>query len=172
MVEIRKTREEDIEQVVNIFRQAKQYLKDAGINQWQTGPNGYPSEKEVVQDIHNGTGYCAEEDGNVVGYACIVNMDDSSYHEIDGAWMNNNPYVVIHRSCVLNACKGREIFSLFVKRAEEIAKEKGLTDLRIDTHRDNKSMQRSIMKNGFVECGIIQVEEQSDPYRIAYQKKI
>lgn len=172
MIEILKTKEKDIEQVVLIFNQAKQYFKEAGINQWQTGLNGYPSEKDVIQDIRTGIGYCAIEDDHVVGYACIVNIDDPNYQKIDGKWLNDNPYVVIHRSCVRNEYKGRGIFTMFVEKAKEIAKEKGLTDLRIDTHRDNKSMQRSIAKNGFVECGVVFVMEQEDPYRIAYQKRL
>lgn len=172
MIAICKTKEQDIDAVVNIFLQAKQYFKNAGINQWQTGPDGYPSKKEVQKDIQDGTAYCAMDENVVVGYACIVNLDDPNYHNIDGKWFNEEPYIVIHRSCVADDHKGQGIFSLFVQKAEELAKEKGLSNLRIDTHRDNKSMQRSIAKNGFVECGIVQVNEQSDPYRIAYQKKI
>ncbi len=40
--------------------------------------------------------------------------------------------------------------------------------LRIDTHEDNKIMQRAIEKNGFTKCGMIFTEEGSS--RIAYEK--
>lgn len=45
---------------------------------------------------------------------------------------------------------------------------KEIKSIRIDTHQDNKSMQRLILKNNFEYCGIIYVEDGSE--RLAYEK--
>ena len=39
---------------------------------------------------------------------------------------------------------------------------------QIDTHKDNIPMQRVLLRNGFVYCGIIHLENGDE--RIAYQK--
>ena len=41
-------------------------------------------------------------------------------------------------------------------------------NIRVDTHADNKTMQRLIEKNGFIKCGIIYVK--NGTARIAYQR--
>ena len=42
--------------------------------------------------------------------------------------------------------------------------------LRIDTHADNKVMQKQILKNGFTRRGIVYMEDGSP--RIAYEKTV
>ena len=44
------------------------------------------------------------------------------------------------------------------------------TNIRIDTHRDNKIMQHNILKHGFTFCGIIYLL--SGDERLAYQKVV
>lgn len=44
----------------------------------------------------------------------------------------------------------------------------GLDAVRIDTHRDNHAMQRLLLRNGYVRCGIIYLESGSE--RIALEK--
>jgi hypothetical protein len=44
------------------------------------------------------------------------------------------------------------------------------TNIRIDTHQDNKIMQHNILKHGFSYCGIIYLL--SGDERLAYQKII
>ena len=42
------------------------------------------------------------------------------------------------------------------------------SNIRIDTHRDNRIMQHNILKEGFAYCGIIYLENGDE--RLAYQK--
>ena len=42
-----------------------------------------------------------------------------------------------------------------------------IDEVRIDTHRDNKTMQHVVTKHGFKRCGIIYLENGAP--RIAYQ---
>lgn len=51
MLALRYTKLEDIERVMEIIKQAQQYFKEKGINQWQ---NGYPNAKVIENDIKNG----------------------------------------------------------------------------------------------------------------------
>lgn len=50
-MEIRKSKKSDVLQIVEIINQAKAYLKENDIPQWQ---NGYPDACDVLDDIQKG----------------------------------------------------------------------------------------------------------------------
>ncbi|MCI5774206.1 MAG: GNAT family N-acetyltransferase [Erysipelotrichaceae bacterium] len=165
-MEIRLARQEDILAISKLFDQAIAYFKQHAIDQWQ---NGYPNQDTIVNDVANGWGYVAIKDGKIVGYSAIIMESDPNYEHIeDGAWLNERPYGVIHRVVVDNECKGQGIGSWFFDHAQAMAEKKGYQDLRVDTHKDNISMQHLIQKNGFSKCGIIYVEDGTPRY--AYHK--
>ena len=45
----------------------------------------------------------------------------------------------------------------------------GVRNFRVDTHRLNKPMQKPATGNGFEYRGIIQVDDELDPDRLAYE---
>ena len=87
--------------------------------------------------------------------------DDPTYAYIeDGQWPNSKPYGTIHRIGTDGTIHGA------VKAARDYALQ--FTDeVRADTHEDNKPMQHTLAKNGFVRCGVIYLEDGAP--RIAYQ---
>lgn len=166
-MQIRKTTTKDIPEVLNIIAEAKAYFKAQGIDQWQ-GP--YPLQIDVEEDIEKGIGYVAEEEG-IVGICSISFEADPNYTIIEqGQWLNEEPYGVIHRIAILPEKKGQGIAQAFFQYAEDQAIEKGIYNLRVDTHADNLVMQTAITKFGFTYCGIVYVEDGS--LRNAYQKEI
>lgn len=169
MITIQKTDEKDLDRIEELFTQAKQFLKQHHINQWQTEiPTGYPSRNEVKQDIQKDGAYSLMHGDKVIGYSFIQNIDDPTYHKIDnGKWLNEEPYVVIHRTCIDTSYKGKGLSSIFVIKAKEICADKNLHSIRVDTHPDNIYMQKMLEKNGFIKCGIIHVYDGTERY--AYQ---
>ena len=91
----------------------------------------------------------------------LVPGPDPTYGEIDGAWLRDTPYWAIHRVASRGEAHGLtgEIFRWCMDRCGH---------LRIDTHADNKPMQRAIEKFGFVYCGIIKAHDGTP--RIAFEK--
>ena len=53
-MEFRKTIKTDIDSVMNIIRQAQEYFKIQGINQWQ---DNYPNPDVINSDIAKGESY-------------------------------------------------------------------------------------------------------------------
>lgn len=86
---------------------------------------------------------------------------DPTYDYIeDGAWLNDEPYVTIHRIASSGISHGIfRIASDFCKTLSD--------NVRVDTHNDNKIMQGRIEREGFERCGIIYVDDGTP--RIAYQ---
>lgn len=162
---IRKANECDLPQIRKIYNAAKVYMDASGNpNQWAVG---YPPEAYLRRDIELSRLYVCEESGALHGVFLFAVMEDPTYHFIDGAWLNDEPYGVIHRIAGDGIAKG--IFKKALAFCMERMSEQNIANLRIDTHADNKTMQHLVKKHGFEQCGIIYLENGSP--RIAYQLK-
>lgn len=159
-MEIRNTTHEDIETVLDIYDQAKKYMRANGNhNQWI---NGYPDRELVKQDINNGVSYvCLDRDKIVATFCYIPGIDPTYIHIYEGSWLNDEPYAVIHRIASIRHQQGVATFCLEWCFHQ-------CKNLRIDTHRDNTIMQKLLLKNGFQYCGIIYLANGDE--RLAYQK--
>ncbi len=164
---IRKTKVGDIPQIEEVFSDAKRSMKEAGIEQWS---DEYPSAADVYMDMENGSSYVLCDGDRVIGYSAIVFSYDVNYQKIDGRWLNDESYGVIHRTSILSSCKGRGLAGMFFDYAEKLAIEAGIHSLRIDTHKDNMPMQRCIEKHGYTYCGVVYMVEGDGSARDAFQK--
>ena len=165
----RKTEYADIPAVMGLINQAKAYMKEQGIDQWQ---DGYPNEASIANDIAHDYSYVMEEKGKVIGTMAVLFDGEPTYDQIyDGAWKTSEePYAAIHRVAVDAECKGQGIAGTMIEEVVKMCKEKGIRSIKNDTHKDNKSMQRMQAKNGFEYCGIIYQEDGAE--RIAFEKII
>lgn len=152
---------EDLPLVMEIYDYARAFMRANGnVTQWV---NGYPSEELIRQEIQDGHSFvCTDGDGEIVGTFCFILGDDPTYQQIyDGAWLNDEPYGVIHRMGTNGKRKGiaEACLDWSFQHSDNI---------RVDTHCDNLVMQHILEKNGFKRCGIIYVRDGTE--RIAYQK--
>lgn len=165
MFQFRHTTEADIPAIMSIIAEAQNYFKQQGIDQWQ---DGYPNKEVVQNDIRNSNSYVLLKEELVVATAMISFDGEPSYSQIDGAWLTDNPYAVIHRVAVKTELKGQKIAGTFIRLATEMCRKKNIPCIRIDTHRQNLAMQRVAQKNGFIYCGVIHLARGGD--RLAYEK--
>jgi len=157
---IRKTLPTDLDAVMEIYASAREFMKSNG-NPDQWGDN-YPPRELIETDIASGAAYVAEEQDEIV--ACFffkIGVDPTYVNIYDGQWLDDQEYGVIHRIAV--KYHGRNIIGRIFNHFAAVS-----NSLRIDTHRDNKPMQRSLEKNGFKKCGIIYLENGEE--RIAFQR--
>lgn len=158
-MKIRKATLDELDPIMEIYDGARAYMREQN-NPTQWG-GGYPSRALIQADMEKGCCYVCEEDGELLGVFYYAEEADPTYVSIDGAWLNDRPYGVMHRIAV--AARGRGVASFCFDACFSRCK-----NLKIDTHSDNIPMQRALEKNGFVRCGIIYLEN-GDP-RFAYQK--
>lgn len=160
-MKVRKTRPEEIGTLMKLYDRARQFMRSTGnFCQWV---GGYPSEEVIKKDISRGNSYILTEGEEILGVFCFMQEDDPTYHRIEGGkWLNAEPYGVIHRLASSGSRKhiGDECIRWCFTQCP---------NLRADTHRDNRVMQRVLERNGFVVCGTIYVEDGTP--RIAYQCK-
>lgn len=160
---IRKATYDDIPALMQLFERAKSIMRASGnMQQWGSG---YPSVEVVRSDIERCVCWVAgEKNGVIEATMAFIPGPDPAYSYIEGgAWLNDNPYCVIHRIAVAVSGKG------YAKRLLDWAFERTGT-VRIDTHRDNVIMHHILQQYGFRRCGIIYLAN-GDP-RDAYQLSI
>ena len=157
---IRKATFEDIPVLMHVFECAKGIMRASGnMHQWS---GGYPSEDIVRNDIKQGVCYVAidENCNDIIGVMSFIPGPDVTYSVIDGSWLNENPYYVIHRIAV--AKPGNGVARFFLDWVFKLCR-----TIRIDTHRDNVIMHHLLKGYGFTPCGVIYLAN-GEP-RDAYQ---
>lgn len=160
-MEIRKTKVEEIDEISKIYEKAREFMAKTGnANQWQ---KGYPTKELILDDIRTGQSYVCEEDGKILATFNFFIGIEPTYNEIfEGKWLNNDEYGVIHRIAVAVHQKGiaTECIQWCLRKIQNI---------KIDTHKNNIPMQKTILKNGFEYCGIIKKTDGTE--RLAYQSR-
>lgn len=162
----RLAKKADVPDILNVIEQGKKRLKALGVDQWQ---EGYPNEESILQDIAQKQGHVFIKGGQIVAYAAIVFERDPFYENINGHWLTDNPYVVVHRIAVSDKHAHQGIAKFIFASAEKMAQKKAVPSFRIDTHHDNRYMRNLIRQFNFTLCGIVQVR---DGIRMAYEKII
>lgn len=157
-MEIRISTMKDVDEIMNIFSIAKKYMIAHGNKmQWS---NGYPGESILKTDIINNNNYVVVENEKIVGVFSFIIGEEPTYRIIkNGNWHYDKLYGTIHRIASDGTVKG------IAKKCFEYCAEQ-IQYLRIDTHKDNFTMQKAVEKFGFQRCGNIYVPDGSE--RIAY----
>ena len=158
---IRKAKTEEIDVIMSVFDVARQFMVKTGNDkQWI---DGYPSKELIAGNIHDESLYvCLSDDGQIVGVFYFKVEADKTYAKIyDGAWLNDEPYGVVHR--IASNGKQRGIGDACLQWCMEQC-----GNIRVDTHHDNIVMQNVLVRNGYRQCGIIYVANGTE--RIAFQK--
>ena len=158
----------DINDIINIIRQAQSYFKEVGIYQWQ---DNYPNVETISNDIDNKNSYVLLKDNNIVATAAVSFDEEKTYDSIyEGQWISNNEYAVIHRMAVDNDYKGLGLSSQIIKNVERLCLNKDVYSIKVDTHEENLSMQKLLKNNQFQYRGIMYLKDGSK--RIAFEKTL
>jgi RimJ/RimL family protein N-acetyltransferase len=164
--ELIPARWEEVAAVMEIIRDGRAFQRQQGFVQWD---DTHPTQAAVEADIRRGDGYAIRVGGVLAGYLCLSFDGDPAYPAIEGVWRFADDYAVIHRMAIGEAYRGRGLTGQVFRLAGEIALQKGVEILRIDTHRDNLRMRHVLEKHGFVFCGTV---VQNGGERLAFDKKV
>lgn len=151
-MKIRKTKKEDLERILQIYEDARAFMRENG-NPTQWGETE-PQEERVQKDITDGDSYVCLDGTEIIGVFFFKVMEEPNYAVIyDGEWKSDSAYGVIHRIAADRGKRGVASFCIGWAFAQSGG------HLRIDTHENNKVMQRVLQKNGFQYCGNIFVQD-------------
>ena len=146
----RKALPEDKDAIWEILQQAIERRRKDGSQQWQSG---YPNPEVVQSDIEKGIGFVLEFEGKVAAYAAVLLNDEPAYHDIDGAWLSDQDFLVIHRVAVSDLVAGKGFAKEIFSKIEDYAVQQGAFSIKVDTNFDNLAMLHILEKLGYTYCG-------------------
>lgn len=162
-----KSNKNDIPAIMKIIADAQQYLASLSIDQWQ---DGYPTIEQIELDIKNEDSYLVYDDNKIIGTTVFSINGEPTYNKIEGEWLTKKDaqYGVIHRLAVDDKYRKSGMAKFVFNQCENDLNNLGIKSMRIDTHRDNKGMQKILTSLGYQYCGIIILT--SGAKRLAYEK--
>ena len=163
---IRGAQQADWQDITDIYTIARSFMRQVG-NPTQWG-NEFPRESMIEDDIANQRTMLLVDTCNgherILAQFALCPGEDPTYAKIDGAWLDGDSYVTIHRIASSGIVKGaaKDCINWCIEHYGNV---------RADTHPNNKAMQHVLESNGFARCGLIQLlDRPTDTTRIAYQR--
>ncbi len=161
---LRKAERTELPAIGEIIRYAIEQRRRDGSTQWQ---DGYPNESTLLSDLEKSQGYVLENSGELLLYAAVIFEPEPAYEAIEGRWLTDGPYMVLHRVAVSPKAAGQGIGTVFFRMAEDLCRELGVPSIKVDTNFDNKPMLRILEKLGYTYCGEVYFRGSA---RRAYEK--
>ena len=93
-MEIRKASVQDLGQIMQVYDKARKFMRENG-NAEQWGED-YPSAELIEHDIDKM--YLCMSEGRIACVFYYAAEEDEDYKEINGKWLNEEPYGVVHRN--------------------------------------------------------------------------
>lgn len=147
---LRKATLSEIPAIWDILQQAITRRKADGSEQWQ---DGYPNEQSIRNDLANGSAYVLVDNDKIIAYAAIIFDIEPAYNDIQGRWLTNGEYVVVHRVATSNEVIGKGVATHLFKLIEDLAIESKVYSIKVDTNFDNVPMLKILDKLDYTYCG-------------------
>lgn len=155
---IRKAKLEDFDAIMHVIDISIQKMRsENNMEQWS---NREAINALILKDIESECYYVVKT-SDIVGCFSYTSYD-KNYDFIEGKWLNDASYGVIHRIGSDFSYKNmlNDVLKFCFEKTDNI---------KVDTHKDNIRMQQALLRHGFSECGVIYLEDGS--MRLAYQKE-
>lgn len=165
-MEFRLAKEIDREKIERIYEDGSLKLKSLGINQWQG--NEKPNLNNFSNLNENNIIYVLEDKEMIVSTLIIYDKDEDYENNLVGTWNSPKPYVALHRIATLSGARKKGYGRKIIEFAENYAKENNFKSVRVDTHRENKSMQNLLNSMEYNYVGIVYLDGKRE--RFAYEK--
>lgn len=153
----------DLDEILEIYKRAREFMKENGNpNQWK---DMHPKKELVLENIEKQRLYVLKNDNIIEGVFFFDEGPDHSYDYIEGAWLNDRPYCVIHHIASAGRLKG------VLKACVDWCLEQ-CDNIKIDTHTDNIIMQNGLTRLGFKYCGTIYLPDYGRMRAYQYDRRM
>lgn len=146
----RKAEISDKDIIWEIIQQSIERRRIDGSNQWQ---NGYPNQQTVESDITKNFGFVLTVSDEIAVYVALIFNDEPAYSTIDGAWLTNGEFVVIHRVAVSEKFAGQGLAKKLFDVIEDYVRSQNVHSIKVDTNYDNAAMLKILESKGYTYCG-------------------
>lgn len=169
MITIRKADINDLNNVLEIYADARIKFANDKTFQWK---DNYPNEITYKNDLEENHIFVVLSDNSIAGVMTVLTKEELDYNVIDGKWLNNDPYITIHRIAVKKEYLHQGLGSKLITFAKEFALKNNFKNIKIDTHENNIHMKKMLEKHNFKYCGVIYLHEKNMETRDAFQLEL
>jgi ribosomal protein S18 acetylase RimI-like enzyme len=166
-MQIRLATHQDLAALMALVRRVVPLMRSAGNFQWD---ENYPNEAVFERDIDLKQLWIAEIGPDIAGIAAITMDQEPDYAQV--GWDISEPAIVVHRLAVDPAFRGAGVASSLMQTAEQIAVERGISVVRVDTNTQNEATQRLFPKLGYQLAGEISLEIRPGLRFFCYEKRL
>jgi ribosomal protein S18 acetylase RimI-like enzyme len=164
---IRLATRDDLPALLELMRRVVPLMLASGNLQWD---ETYPNEAVFLRDIDLGQLWVADAETCIAGLAAITMDQEPDYAQV--GWDISEPAIVVHRLAVDPAFRGAGTAGALMQKAEEVAVERGIAVLRVDTNTQNAATQRLFPKLGYQFAGEISLQFRPELRFFCYERRL
>ena len=163
---IRKAKLNDLREIKKLTEACAKALQQQNIFQWN---EHYPSLEKLQNDIEKQELYVLEAENTIISIIVLTSKMDEVYRNIN--WLSktgNNLYV--HRLATRPEFWGKGFARKMMDFAEEFAKNKNFTSIRLDTFSENIRNQKFYESRGYTKLGDVYFPHKNEHPFHCYEK--
>ena len=140
----------DCDWIVQQIDRCRQLMAKHNSGQWQ---GKEPSIATIEKDIHHQHFYLLFEDEQPCGGAALVSHEPAYDSLLEGQWLNQEPYIVIHRFFIAPSFQGRHLSKVLLAQIERHILNHRIHNVRLDTHALNQPMRGLLARLHYPQVG-------------------
>lgn len=164
---IRQATNADLPSLMSLVRHVVPLMRESGNFQWD---DHYPNEAVFGQDIDKNQLWIADIDGHLAGFAALTEDQEPEYAQV--GFDLSQRAIVTHRLAVDPSFRGQGVAAALLAQAEQVAIERDIAFLRIDTNSENQITQRLFPKLGYQYAGEITLGFRPGLRFMVYEKQL
>lgn len=164
---IRLAVREDVASVIDLLQRIVPSMRAAGNLQWD---ENYPTVVIFEHDVEQEQLWVAEIDGVLAGMIAVTTGQDPEYGH--AGWNVEEEGVLAHRLAVDPKFRGAGVAAALMRKAEEVAMERGIPTVRTDTSMENEAAQGLFLKLGYRKTGEIGLSFRPGLRVVCYEKRL
>ncbi len=164
---IRLANLDDVPGIMQIIKAVVPGMRAAGNYQWD---DTYPNPQVFESDIALNQLWVAVVDGEIAGVSAITTEQYAEYADV--GLDTSETAIVTHRLAVSPRFRGMGIAAALLNQAEQVAIDRGIPVLRIDTNTKNQATRALFPKVGYIFAGEIGLEFRPGLRFCCYEKRL
>lgn len=157
---IEKGEHPDLEELFPIYVSAKMELERKGIFQWT---NNYPTRDIIENDLRQGVLHLLKEGSEIIGAINLSEEQEKEYQSIQWKFTRGK-ILVIHRLVICPQHQRQGYASKLMDFAEDFAREKDYSSIRLDAYSDNQGVLGFYKKREYFIRGEVYFPEREHPF--------
>jgi len=166
-MEIIQANGKDLIEILYLLKVCIIDMNRKGLKHWNSA---YPDVESIKNDIREGRIYILKDNSVCKGMLTISDEEPLEYKDIQWPEADSKP-LYLHRMAIHPKWQGMGLAKLLINFADNFAREKGYTTLRLDVFSPSERARQLYENQDFREIGVFQAEYQKQPY-ICYEKHL